>query len=43
MDVLLTVLAVLGCVEMMGLAMVVLPRVGGRLCRTLESGWSRLG
>jgi hypothetical protein len=43
MDVLLTVLAVLGCVEMMGLGMVVLPRVGGRLGRTLESGWSRLG
>jgi class 3 adenylate cyclase len=34
MEVLLTVLAVLGCIAMMGVAMVVLPRVGRRLSRT---------
>jgi class 3 adenylate cyclase len=34
MEILLTVLAVLGCIAMMGVAMVVLPRVGRRLGRT---------
>ncbi|MGH2954212.1 MAG: adenylate/guanylate cyclase domain-containing protein [Solirubrobacterales bacterium] len=34
MEVLLTVLAVLGCIVMMGAAMVVLPRVGNRLQRS---------
>jgi class 3 adenylate cyclase len=33
MEVLLTVLAVLGCIALMGVAMVVVPRLGGRLSR----------
>jgi eukaryotic-like serine/threonine-protein kinase len=36
MEILLTVLAVLGCVAMMGVAMVVLPRVGRRVGRTRQ-------
>jgi hypothetical protein len=42
MEILLTILAVLGCIAMMGVAMVVLPRVGRR--QTAEApesgGWS---
>jgi hypothetical protein len=34
MEILLTILAVLGCIAMMGAAMVVLPRVGRRLGRS---------
>ena len=34
MEVLLAVLGAIGCIAMMGAAMVVLPRVGGRLLRS---------